>query len=173
MKNAIKALALGLMVSSLTSLSYAALDDGLGIKKAPRQPSSIKKSVKSKNSKRMVATKAETAKKPVVAQSFVKRSLGAVPAYIQRNWGALSQDQKEIVYSYHNENPYAKINKNYFKDNARPKPKYTHDNSAFGFDPNRQGDLNVLRADINTEGTEEMSAETKVVIDSLAALEAE
>lgn len=177
MKQAVTLLLCGFTTVLFSQTSFAIMDDGFALKNRSAQKTAtkvkVKKSVTSKNSKKMLAN-SNSKQESVVRKSIkaVKRSLGAVPLHIQKNWSSLNSDQKEIVYSYHNENPYAEINKKHFVDIAKNKNKKQkqHD-TAFGFDSNQQGSLDELRNDINGETVTELSDETKVIIDALAAIE--
>ena len=177
MKHAITLLICGFTTVLLSQNSYAVMDDGFALKNRSAKKTiskvKVKKSVRSKNNKKMIASSAVPSQGVVIKSiKAVKKSLGAVPMHIQRNWSSLNKDQKEIVYSYHNENPYAEINKKHFIDIAKNKNKKQkqHD-TAFGFDSNQQGSLDELRSDINGETVTELSDETKVIIDALAAIE--
>ncbi len=171
------------LISSSTSLifchsSFAVLDDGFAI---PRNQSkkSLSKVTKNNESPRSLASKNDKMisnsikhNKSILLNSIrsVKKSLGAVPLYIQNNWNSLSKDQKEIVYSYHNEDPFAKVNKEHFIKTSKPKDIYEHD-TAYGFDSTQQSNLDALRSDINEETNKELPNETKVLIEVLASME--
>ncbi len=179
MKNKLLTVLVSGLITSTCQLSFAVLDDNLGLTDKGQKPKVVRSNFKSINDKRLVAKKikeykqelaSEAKAKVAIAKPVKKRSLGAVPSYIQDNWGALSDDQKEIVYSYHNENPYALIAKDHFSAVSRPNKDYEHD-TAYGFDKNEQVSLDVLRADINGSTKDELSAEDQAVVDLLAAIE--
>jgi hypothetical protein len=190
--NTMKAITLSLLVSIVGTNSYAILDDNLGLtdkgqkqkfslqstleKLNPFKKSASLKSIRSNNKKKMIAEKAKN-KKPVVASigsvkiKPTQKSLGSVPTHIQENWDSLTKDQKDIIYSYHNENPYAKIGQDHFANMDKSnKEIYEHD-TAYGFDSNKQASLDDLRRDINNSERDDISEEAQLVIDTLAALE--
>lgn len=168
MKNATKFLTFGFTIIFAQS-SYAVLDDNLGMTEKTKRESVY--SSKSKNEKRILASKSKKNKRILSrTASIAPLKLGNVPRHIQENWNALSKDQKEVIYSYHNENPYAQINKEYFKNISKPESDYEQD-SDFGFDGTQQASLDDLRSDINGATKAELSDETKLVIENLAALE--
>lgn len=178
MEHTIKLVLCGLATILLSQNSYAVLDDGFALQRKSMKKTSkavakprIKKSVRSKNSKKMIATSIKQNKKIVIDSiRSAKKSLGAVPVHIQENWNSLSNDQKEIIYSYHNENPYAEINKEHFQEISQPKDTYEHD-TVYGFDSNQQDNLNDLRQDINGATQEELPEDTRVIVEALAAIE--
>lgn len=157
-------------------MSFAVMDDGFGIN-TKKSTTEMTKKFKSEKDKKLVMETIKVYKRTLAseAKSISKvprkrRSLGAVPSYIQENWNALSKDQKEIVYSYHNENPFAVIAKDYFKKNSVPTKKYEH-NTDYGFDLNEQNSLDNLRTDINGSSKDQLSLEDQKIIDVIAALE--
>lgn len=177
MKNKLLTVFVSGLITTTCQLSFAVLDDNLGLTDKGQKPV-VRSNFKSINDKKLVAKKINEYKRELASEvrskttiaNVKKRSLGAVPSYIQENWNALSEDQKEIVYSYHNENPYAIIAKDHFDDISRPNKNYEHD-TAYGFDQNEQGNLDNLRADINSSTKDELSEETQATVDLLAALE--
>ena len=166
MKHFTTLLMMSLISFSFVSESHAVLDDDLSLTAKARLHKAktirpTKKSIEKLATHRAAKQKADSA-------ATIKRSLGAVPIHIQKNWNRLSQAQKEIIYSYHNENPYAEINKDAFTKASNR--FYEHD-TAFGFDSDQQVNLDALRDKINGATTEELSEEDKIVIENLAALE--
>ncbi len=169
----------------ISQTGFAVLDDNLGLtdkgQKAtvirPLKKAIVRSRYKSINDKKLVAKTIKEYKRTLASEvqmaskAVKKRVLGAVPSYIQDNWDALSKDQKEIVYSYHNENPYSTIAKDHFEKASKDhEVAYEHD-TAYGFDAHSQGSLDDLRADINGSTKDELSEEDQKVVDLLAALE--
>jgi GTPase Era involved in 16S rRNA processing len=178
MEHTIKLVLCGLATILLSQNSYAVLDDGFALQRKSFKKTTktvakprIKKSVRTKNDKKMIANSIKQNKKIVIESiRSVKKSLGAVPVHIQENWNSLSNDQKEIVYSYHNENPYAEINKEHFQEISQPKDNYEHD-TVYGFDSGQQVSLDDLREDINGATKQELPEDTRVIVEALAAIE--
>lgn len=158
----------------ICDFSFAVLDAGLVTPEnqySKANKSLDKSKAQSKNSKTMVANSIKQNKDVVFSSMKKSKSLGNVPLHIKENWHLLNNDQKEIIYSYHNENPYAKINKEYFDSVSKEGKAYTHENSAYGFDNTQQNRLDDLRGDINGVSEEGLSESAKSVVDNLAALE--
>ncbi len=168
MKNSIKLVLMGFSILFAQS-SYAVLDDNLGMTDQSAKNLTFNSKVNISN--KTVTYKTKKSRKVLSRTAkLAPKKLGNVPRHIQENWNALSNDQKEVIYSYHNENPYAQINKEYFKNISKPDEDYEHD-TDYGFDGTQQLSLEDLRSDINGATTEELSEETKLVIKNLAALE--
>lgn len=174
----IKLLAISLTTMFIYHTSYAVLDDGFDTNKKLlskySKPKATMPVAPTKNHKRMVAE--PTSQRQVshnlasIQKPKTVKSLGNVPAHIKENWHLLSNDQKEIIYSYHNENPYAKVNKEYFDNIKKAEQAYVH-YTAFGFDSSQQNRLDDLRNDINGSAKEDLSDNAKQVVETLSAIE--